>query len=73
MPYRSAFTRAVRTFLQGCLATLGAFFLAVKGDGTFINIKAHGAVLAYGFFLAGVAAVIAFVQNLIEPPSVPKG
>lgn len=73
MNYRSALTRAVRTFLQGCLATLGAFFLAVKDEGTFINIRAHGAVLAYGFFMAALAALIAFIQNLLEPPSVPKG
>ena len=66
MKWKPAAVRAMRTFLQGCLATLMAFYVAVKGDGTFVSIKAHGAVLAFGFFLSGCAAVIAFLQNLLE-------
>lgn len=72
---RNALVRAVRTFLQGCLATLTVFYLAVKSDGTFISISAHGEVLAFGFFLSFVAGVISFLQNLLEDRSsvnVPK-
>lgn len=78
MMWKPALIRAIRTLLQGALATLTAFFLAVKGDGTFLNIQAHGAVLAFGFFLTGCWTVISFLQNLLEDNTavgrkVPKG
>lgn len=73
---KAAAIRAIRTLLQNCLAVLTVFFLAIKGDGTLANIKAHGAVLLYGFVLAGVGALISFLQNLIEQrtnANVPRG
>lgn len=69
MNWKSAAVRAFRTFLQGVLATFITFFLAVKDDGTFVNIKAHGAVLAFGFFISACAAVVALLQNLLEDRS----
>lgn len=75
MDYKPALIRGLRTFLQGCVATLTAFYLAVKNDGTFISIGAHGEVLAFGFFLSFVAGLIAIAQNLLEDNSsvtVPK-
>lgn len=63
---RSAAIRALRTFAQGAIATLTAFYLAVKDNGTFIDLDAHGEVLAFGFFLSFVAGVISFIQNLLE-------
>lgn len=76
MNWKSAVVRGVRTLLQGVLATFLAFFLAVKGDGTFVNIKAHGSVLAFGLFISVCAAIVAFLQNVIEGwtnINVPKG
>lgn len=66
MKWKPALVRALRTFLQGALATLTAFYLSVKDDGALLDIKAHGAVMAFGFFLAFCAAVISFIQNLLE-------
>lgn len=76
MDIKAALVRAVRTLLQGLAATFLAFQLAVKGDGTFVNIKAHGSVLAFGLFLSVCAAVVAFIQNLLETwrdTTVPRG
>lgn len=76
MSYKPALIRGLRTFLQGCLATLMAFYLVVKGDGTFVSIEAHGAVLLFGFFLAFVAGLISVIQNFLEDRStvnIPKG
>lgn len=75
MNYKAAAVRAFRTFLQGVLATFTAFFLAVKDDGTFLSISAHGEVLLFGLFLSFCAALISFIQNLLEDRSglnVPK-
>lgn len=66
MTWKPAVIRAFRTALQGCVATLLAFYTAVAGDGTFVNIKARGSVLAFGLFLTAVAALISLLQNLLE-------
>lgn len=78
MSWKPALIRAVRTLLAACLAVLLSFYLAVKEDGTFINIKAHGEVLLFGFFLALVLAVVTLLHNLLEDNTevgrkVPKG
>ena len=73
---KAAAIRALRTFLQGCLGLLIVFFLAIKGDGTLVNIKAHGAVLLYGFVIVAGTAIVTFLQNLLENLknlNVPKG
>lgn len=63
---RDAAIRALRTFLQACAGLLLVFFTAVKGDGTFVNLKVHGATLAFGLLLAFGAALVSFIQNLLE-------
>lgn len=66
MTWKPALIRAIRTLLAACLSVLLAFFLAIKEDGTFLNIKAHGEVLLFGFFLALLLAIITLIQNLLE-------
>lgn len=75
MKWKAAVTRAIRTTIQAAGAAVLAFYLTVQSDGTFVNIKVHGAVLAFGLFLALVAGVLSLLQNLAEDNSdadVPK-
>lgn len=57
---------AFRVFVYASLANVATFFLAVKNDGTFVNIKAHGAVLLFGEFLALGAALLSLGNNFME-------
>jgi hypothetical protein len=78
MKVKDAGIRALRTIVQAAAAAVGVFYAAVAADGVvdIVEIKAKGEPLAYGIFLAVVAATIAFLQNLTEDNTdlnVPKG
>lgn len=78
MRVKDAAVRAVRTAIQGAAAALGVFYATVQADGVvdLVEIKAKGQPLAYGLFLAVVAGVISFAQNVAEDNTdvdVPKG
>jgi hypothetical protein len=68
MLVRDAIKRGVRTTIQAAVAAVTVFYAAVSADGVvdIVEIKAKGEPLAYGIFLAVVAGVIAFGQNLTE-------
>lgn len=68
MIWQPAALRALRSFLQGCVATLVAFaaWLGAQSALDWGNIKVQGSKIALGLLLAATYALISFIHNFLE-------
>lgn len=68
MVWKPALIRAMRSFLQGCVAVLTAFSVWL-GAQSFLDLgdlKVQGNKVVLGLMLAATYALISFLQNVIE-------
>lgn len=79
MVWKPGFIRAMRSFLQGCLAVFAAFALWLGAQSVLDlgDLKVQGSKVVLGLLLATTYAVISFIQNVIEDTwgagRIPKG